>query len=126
MDSSPSQRSAYVRGLFDRIAGRYDLLNRVISLRLDARWRKQAVAAALSGDEKMVLDLGTGTGDLAFLAGRAIGKKGKVIGIDFALEMLRLANAKRRAVVVEGRTPIRPSSRASPEPRPSMRNLGSS
>lgn len=97
MDSSPSQRSAYVRGLFDRIAGRYDLLNRVISLSLDARWRKQAVAAALSGGERIVLDLGTGTGDLAFMAGRAIGKQGKVIGVDFALEMLRLANAKRRA-----------------------------
>ena len=97
MDSSPSQRSAYVRGLFDRIAGRYDLLNRVISLSLDARWRRKAVAAALNGDERMVLDLGTGTGDMAFMAGRAIGKQGKVVGIDFALEMLRLANAKRRA-----------------------------
>ena len=96
MDSSPSQRSAYVRGLFDRIAGRYDLLNRVISLSLDARWRKQAVAAALDGGERMVLDLGAGTGDLTFMAGRAIGKQGKVVGIDFALEMLRLANAKRR------------------------------
>jgi len=96
MDSSSSQRSTYVRGLFDRIAGRYDLLNRVISLRLDAHWRKKAVAAALKGDEKLVLDLGTGTGDLAFMAGRALGERGKIIGIDFALEMLRLANAKKR------------------------------
>ena len=97
MDSSPSQRAAYVRGLFDRIAGRYDLLNRVISLRLDARWRKKAVAAGLRGGERLVLDLGAGTGDLALLAGRAIGGQAKVIGIDFAFEMLRLADAKRRA-----------------------------
>jgi len=96
MSSSERQRAEHVRGIFDRIAGRYDLLNRVISFHLDTYWRKKAVAAALSGGERRVLDLGTGTGDLAFAAAEAVGREGKIFGLDFSGEMLRLAMRKKR------------------------------
>jgi demethylmenaquinone methyltransferase/2-methoxy-6-polyprenyl-1,4-benzoquinol methylase len=97
MSSSQGQRAEHVRGIFDRIAGRYDLLNRVISFHLDTYWRKKAVAAALSGGARQVLDLGTGTGDLAFAAAEAVGREGKVFALDFSGEMLRLALKKKRA-----------------------------
>jgi demethylmenaquinone methyltransferase / 2-methoxy-6-polyprenyl-1,4-benzoquinol methylase len=86
-----------VRRMFDRIAGRYDLLNRVISFRLDARWRKKAVSAVVrSGDEK-ILDLGTGTGDLTFAAGKSLRAQGKVVGLDFSFKMVQLARLKQQS-----------------------------
>ena len=102
----PSERQGaeYVRSTFDRIAHRYDLLNRIISFRLDAHWRKKAVAAALRGDERLVLDLGTGTGDLALAAARALQGAGKIVGLDFSPAMLRLAEKKRSRSRHGGRT----------------------
>jgi len=96
MSSPERQRAEHVRGMFDRIAGRYDLLNRVISFHLDTFWRKKAVAAALKGGERWVLDLGTGTGDLALTAAGSVGSGGKIVGLDFSAEMLRLAKEKTR------------------------------
>jgi demethylmenaquinone methyltransferase/2-methoxy-6-polyprenyl-1,4-benzoquinol methylase len=96
MSSSERPRAEHVRGIFDRIAGRYDLLNRIISFHLDTYWRKKAVATALSGGERRVLDLGTGTGDLAFAAAEAVDPGGMVVGLDFSGEMLRLAMMKKR------------------------------
>jgi demethylmenaquinone methyltransferase/2-methoxy-6-polyprenyl-1,4-benzoquinol methylase len=81
--------------MFDRIAGRYDLLNRLISFRLDAYWRNQAIRAAVVGTDPYVLDLGTGTGDLALNAARRTRGNARFIGLDFSLPMLRLAQAKR-------------------------------
>jgi len=80
--------------MFDQIARRYDLLNRVISLRLDIHWRKQAIAAAVQSGNETVLDLGTGTGDLAFTAAPRL-TGGKIVGVDFSVAMLRIAEAKR-------------------------------
>jgi len=93
--SLPERRRAeYVRGTFDRIAGRYDLLNRVISFHLDTYWRRKAIEAALRGGERRVLDVGTGTGDLALAGAAKIGAQGRVVGLDFSHEMLRLAARK--------------------------------
>jgi demethylmenaquinone methyltransferase/2-methoxy-6-polyprenyl-1,4-benzoquinol methylase len=80
--------------MFDRIAGRYDVLNRIISLRLDLWWRKKAIEAALQDGTESILDLGTGTGDLAFTAARYVAT-GKIVGLDFSSQMLRLARAKQ-------------------------------
>jgi demethylmenaquinone methyltransferase / 2-methoxy-6-polyprenyl-1,4-benzoquinol methylase len=81
--------------MFDRISGRYDLLNRVISFRLDSRWRRQAIKAVLNQPEPHILDIGTGTGDLVFAALKTSNGKGKFVGLDFSLQMLRVAQAKR-------------------------------
>ncbi len=95
MPSSEGPRPEYVRSTFDRIALRYDLLNRIISFHLDSYWRNKAVAATLAPGARRVLDLGTGTGDLAFAAARALGEHGRVLGLDFSHGMLRLAIEKR-------------------------------
>jgi demethylmenaquinone methyltransferase/2-methoxy-6-polyprenyl-1,4-benzoquinol methylase len=87
-------RDRAVQGMFDDVAPRYDLLNRVISFRLDGYWRRAAVAAVIQGGAGLILDLGAGTGDLTFSAARR--GAARVIGLDFSLEMLRLAQHKRR------------------------------
>jgi len=75
-----------VRRLFDRIAGRYDLMNRVLSGGLLGEWRRQALQELEAGPEHLLLDACAGTGALG-LASRA----GRVICLDFSLPMLRVA-----------------------------------
>jgi demethylmenaquinone methyltransferase/2-methoxy-6-polyprenyl-1,4-benzoquinol methylase len=81
--------------MFDRIAGRYDLLNRVISFRLDTWWRAQAIRTILTNDHPLIVDLGTGTGDLAFNAARMTKGKASIIGLDFSMQMIQFAQTKR-------------------------------
>ena len=91
---SGKERSAYVRAMFERIAGRYDLLNRIISGGQDMKWRRFAAEVADLPPRGRLLDIATGTGDIAFEAlRRAPGAQ--VVGADFALEMLRVG--QRRA-----------------------------
>jgi demethylmenaquinone methyltransferase/2-methoxy-6-polyprenyl-1,4-benzoquinol methylase len=83
-----------VRAMFDRIAGVYDLMNGVMTAGLHHRWRRRAADLARIGPGDRVLDVATGTGDLALeLAGR-VGADGSVIGADFSDRMLALARAK--------------------------------
>src|SRR5262245_9980437 len=81
--------------MFDAIAPRYDLLNHVLSAGLDRRWRDRAVDALALDGRARVLDLCTGTCDLAVAAVRR-GRAASVVGIDFAGEMLRLGRTKVR------------------------------
>jgi demethylmenaquinone methyltransferase/2-methoxy-6-polyprenyl-1,4-benzoquinol methylase len=85
--------------MFDRIAGRYDVLNRVISFRLDVWWRRQVIRAAVTGTDPCILDIGTGTGDLALNGASNMKGKGRFVGLDFSLPMLNLAQAKRAKAV---------------------------
>ena len=83
-----------IAGMFDAIAPRYDLLNHLLSGGLDLRWRAKAVRAlALRGGET-VLDLCTGTADLAIASATASPGAAAVVGVDFAGQMLRLGLAK--------------------------------
>jgi demethylmenaquinone methyltransferase/2-methoxy-6-polyprenyl-1,4-benzoquinol methylase len=80
-----------VRAMFDRIAPRYDALNRVLSLGLDRGWRRFTLDAIAVGPLDRVLDLACGTGDLAALAAA---RGAQVVGIDFARAMLGGAQAR--------------------------------
>lgn len=88
-----TEKRARVRAMFDRIAPRYDGMNRLMTLGLDQRWRRAAIAAIGVGAGDRVLDLACGTGDLAELCAA---RGARVIGVDFAGEMLR--GARGRAV----------------------------
>jgi demethylmenaquinone methyltransferase/2-methoxy-6-polyprenyl-1,4-benzoquinol methylase len=90
-----AKKAAVVEAMFDRIAPRYDLLNRLLTLRLDQRWRAALVRRAAISQRDVVVDIGCGTGDLCVLAAAA---GARVIGVDFATGML--AAARRRGVAV--------------------------
>jgi demethylmenaquinone methyltransferase/2-methoxy-6-polyprenyl-1,4-benzoquinol methylase len=77
--------------MFDAVAPRYDLLNRIISLGMDRSWRRSAVREALESRPGLVIDVGTGTGDLAFDLVNQNTVPMKVIGLDFSPAMLRIA-----------------------------------
>ena len=97
MVSIDNPRNENVRRMFDRIAGRYDLLNRVISFRLDERWRKKTVTAVVKSGREKILDLGTGTGDLTFAAGKSLRSQGRVVALDFSFKMIQLARVKQQS-----------------------------
>ena len=88
-------RDQAVKGMFDRIARRYDLLNRIISFRLDSRWRKKTVAAVVRTGNERLVDIGTGTGDLSFLAAKSLADAGKIVGLDVSFQMIRISRQKQ-------------------------------
>jgi demethylmenaquinone methyltransferase / 2-methoxy-6-polyprenyl-1,4-benzoquinol methylase len=92
-----------VQSMFDRIAPRYDLLNRFMTAGLDGRWREAAAAAADVAAGDTVLDCCTGTGDLAFALARRTTASGRVVGLDFADNMLEIGRDKaiREGLTVE-------------------------
>ena len=85
--------------MFSRLAGRYDLLNDVMSFGLHRLWKRDAVGIALAGrtGPARVLDLCCGTGDLAFLAASDAAAGSRVVGLDFTLPMLAVARRRRIA-----------------------------
>ncbi len=78
--------------MFDRIAGYYDLLNHLLSLGIDIWWRKKAIAILKKDRPRVILDIATGTGDLA-IAAMALDPE-KVIGIDISGEMIQIGRKK--------------------------------
>ena len=84
----------FVREMFDAIAPRYDLLNRLLSLRQDVMWRKKMVAAMAIPKNGRVLDVACGTGDVVMEIRRQKGEPVAVAGIDFSPGMLELARQK--------------------------------
>jgi demethylmenaquinone methyltransferase / 2-methoxy-6-polyprenyl-1,4-benzoquinol methylase len=83
-----------VQGMFDRIAGVYDLMNSAMTAGLHHQWRERAVDRAEVGPGSDALDLCCGTGDLTLALRRRIGPDGRVVGSDFSEQMLQLARAK--------------------------------
>jgi demethylmenaquinone methyltransferase/2-methoxy-6-polyprenyl-1,4-benzoquinol methylase len=84
-----SERAKYVQTMFTRIAGRYDLMNRLMTGGQDIRWRKRVIELARMNSHASFLDLGTGTGDLAREALSAF-PQARVVAADFTLEMMRV------------------------------------
>lgn len=97
--SRTTYEPGYVRGLFNRIAPRYDLLNHVLSSGIDIWWRRQAVRRLATVSPATVLDVATGTGDCALEAARLLSPR-SVVGVDVAENMLELGEekAKRRGL----------------------------
>jgi demethylmenaquinone methyltransferase/2-methoxy-6-polyprenyl-1,4-benzoquinol methylase len=83
--------------MFDRIAGVYDVMNTAMTAGLHHRWRAQAAEQARVGPGSRVLDVATGTGDLAIELARRVSPGGEVLGSDFAEGMLARARAKAAA-----------------------------
>jgi demethylmenaquinone methyltransferase/2-methoxy-6-polyprenyl-1,4-benzoquinol methylase len=81
--------------MFAEIAPRYDLLNHVLSLNIDRYWRSQTLKRLALRPGESVLDVCTGTGDLALAAARNLGPNAEVVGTDFCSEMLDIARSKQ-------------------------------
>lgn len=88
----PAPPEDRIRALFDDVVDRYDVVNRILSLGLDRRWRRAAAAAVRGEPGSRVLDLGCGTGDLALILAR----RHRVTGIDVSRRMLTRAWQKGR------------------------------
>lgn len=103
--AEPDEKRRYVRDLFSGIAGRYDLTNDVMSLGLHRRWKKLLVELSDPAPESSVLDVATGTGDLALRSARHMSdgegdaaegarRRGQVVGADLTGEMLDVARQR--------------------------------
>lgn len=90
-DSSLGKKEQ-VTQMFDNISGNYDDLNRVISLGIDVKWRKKVVAIVADKKPETILDIATGTGDLAILMTQTSAKK--IIGLDLSVGMLEIGKKK--------------------------------
>ena len=100
LNDEQSGKSSKVQEMFSRIAGRYDLLNSVLSLGIDGVWRREAATVALQDGARTVLDAATGTGALAMTIKRQAPET-LVTGVDFAVPMLDLARRKAQASGLE-------------------------
>ncbi|MHB8646029.1 MAG: bifunctional demethylmenaquinone methyltransferase/2-methoxy-6-polyprenyl-1,4-benzoquinol methylase UbiE [Thermomicrobiales bacterium] len=86
---APVQKAAYVNAMFDTIAPRYDLMNRVMTFGMDRGWRNAVVARAAPLTGGRALDVATGTGDIAIALARRVGPRGMVLATDFSEAMMR-------------------------------------
>lgn len=83
--------------MFTAVPPRYDLVNHVITLGMDTRWRRLAARTCLENGPQRVLDLGCGTGDLALTISRFSGRRTEVTGLDYSPPMLEKARGKAAA-----------------------------
>jgi demethylmenaquinone methyltransferase / 2-methoxy-6-polyprenyl-1,4-benzoquinol methylase len=84
-----------VNSMFGRIARRYDLANFVLCAGIDSWWRKKLVATVRKSTPRAILDLATGSGDVAFALSRGLQPSTQILGMDFCQPMLDEAEAKR-------------------------------
>jgi demethylmenaquinone methyltransferase / 2-methoxy-6-polyprenyl-1,4-benzoquinol methylase len=90
-----------VERMFDNIAPNYDRLNRVLSLGIDVWWRKRAISYLKAAQPREILDVATGTADVALLMAKVL-KPSKITGIDIANQMLDIGRSKIRARGLDG------------------------
>ena len=88
--------AAAVREMFSRVAARYDIANHLLSMGLDFSWRRRLVAEVAKTGPRTVVDLATGSGDVALALKRRLGPGVEVTGLDFCAPMLELAEQKAR------------------------------
>lgn len=88
------EKSVRIQWMFSSIAPRYDLLNRLLSLGRDQAWRKFAVAQIPPMEKGVILDIAAGTGDIALALAKTQPENTKIIGLDFSIPMLKIAQKK--------------------------------
>jgi demethylmenaquinone methyltransferase/2-methoxy-6-polyprenyl-1,4-benzoquinol methylase len=99
--NSDASKKSEVEDMFDNIAPKYDLLNHVLSMKIDVAWRNTLVNWMKKDDVKEVLDVATGTGDLAIAVQK--GTQAKVVGLDLSQQMLNVGIIKIKKLNLDGR-----------------------
>ncbi len=99
--SSDSKKKQVAR-MFDEIAGKYDILNRIMSGGIDVKWRKKTIQELQLIQPKTLLDVATGTADIALLANKMLNPQ-TIIGIDISEGMLNLGNKKIKKLNLENK-----------------------
>jgi demethylmenaquinone methyltransferase/2-methoxy-6-polyprenyl-1,4-benzoquinol methylase len=94
MKRTNSAQQGQIREMFGRIAPRYDFLNRLLSFGIDKRWRRAAAEKIPLHGTSLVLDIATGTGDMALEEASLLPSPVKIVGVDFCEEMVALAKEK--------------------------------
>lgn len=92
--AAKSRRAEPLHQIFTTVTSRYDLINHVITLGLDRRWRRQAARECLDLQPKRILDLCCGTGDLAINLAQLSGNDTEITGVDYSQPMLEIAIKK--------------------------------
>lgn len=98
-NQSDEAKSGYVKDLFAALAGRYNVMTDIWTLGLHRVWKRQAMKLCALAPGERVLDVATGTGDLAFLEAAAVGPQGRVVGVDSCVPMLEVARRRQLAAV---------------------------
>lgn len=92
-EGAPGSKKQQVASMFNKIASRYDFMNRFLSAGIDMRWRKKALLTLKKHNPSLILDVATGTADMAIMASKLL-RPEKIIGIDISEEMLRIGKEK--------------------------------
>jgi len=98
-----SDKGESIQQMFGAIAPRYDFLNRLLSFGIDRRWRRKAVRLLKYQEGSRILDVATGTGDVALEIARTTPESVKITGADFCREMIELGESKIAASPYAGR-----------------------
>jgi demethylmenaquinone methyltransferase/2-methoxy-6-polyprenyl-1,4-benzoquinol methylase len=99
--NSEATKKSQVEDMFDNIAPKYDLLNHVLSMKIDVLWRNTLVKMMKNDNPQEVLDVATGTGDLAITIEKGTGAK--VIGLDLSQQMLNVGVIKIKKLKLDGK-----------------------
>lgn len=110
--------------IFTAVPPSYDLINRIFTLRLDEKWRKKAAAECFAGNPSRIMDLCTGTGDLAVRLAKMNSVKAEITGYDYSQPMLDLAKVKAQRKNTSGISFIQGDAAAMPFPDDHFDSIG--
>lgn len=101
---SDESKRIQIEKMFDKVSEKYDFLNRIITFGMDQSWRKKVLKLISSKNPKKILDVATGTGDMAILFSQS--KATEILGIDISKGMLSIAEEKIKAKNLDSRVSV--------------------